>query len=156
MKLSGMFLILLAGLIAIAIGWMYQSQNKPLEIQSALEIPVDVDYYLEQFIYRVMNQSGSLDYVLRSPYLQHFKHEDISRIDAPTINIYRNHDWQIAAKTAEMLHQQNSLNLIDDVLMQRQDGAFMQIINADKAAFDLAENIYTLTNIRATYYHAKR
>ncbi len=184
MKLSSIVLVLGAGIAATAIGWIYQSQNKPDEIRSELEIPVDIDYYLSQVKYRAMAKSGALDYELRSPYLQHFKRDDISRVDTPAIDIYRsNQHWQVEAKTAEILHQQNILFLKGDVLMQRQGEEPMLLstkllrfesdndlvvgdkgvtitrknskIDADKAVFDLEKNVFLLTNTKAIYYHEK-
>ncbi len=184
MKLSGIILVLSAGIIAIAVGWIYQSQKKPAEARTELEIPVDIDYYLSKVTYRVMAKSGNLDYELRSPYLQHFKQEDISRIDLPEIDIFRNDQhWQVKAKTAEIRHQQNTLLLIDNVLMQRQGEEPLQLsakllrfesdnnlligdqgvtitgintqIDAENAVFDLDKNIYRMTNTRAIYNHEK-
>lgn len=184
MKLSSIILVLGAGVIAIAVGWIYQSQKKPIEIRADLEIPVDIDYYLSKVKYRVMAKSGKLDYELRSPFLQHFKQEDISRIDRPEIDIYRkDQHWQVEAKTAEMRHQQNTLYLIDNVLMQRQGEEPMQLstqllrfesdndlvigeqgvtitskntqIDADRAVFDLEKNVYSLTNTKAVYTNDK-
>lgn len=181
MKLSSIILVVSAGIIAIAVGWIYQSQTKPAETRTELEIPVDIDYYLSGVKYRVMAKSGELDYELRSPYLQHFKPGDISRIDTPEIDIFRkNQHWKIEAKTAEMLHQENTLYLIDKVLMQKQGEQPLQLttellrfesdsdrviaeqavqligkntqIDADKALFELGKNIYTLTNTKAVYY----
>lgn len=181
MKTSVTILVLGAGIIAVAIGWIYQTQYNADEPQSTLEIPLDIDYYLAQFTHQTMTESGTLNYELRSPYLQHFKRDDISQIDTPTIDIYRNNQhWKVSAKTAKMYHQENSLNLVDNVLMQRQSGQFMQLntqflrfeadnnlvtgeqgvtitrkhsrIDADKAIFDLEKNIYSLTRIKTVYY----
>lgn len=180
MKLSSIVLVVGAGIIAIAVGWIYQSQNKPVETRTELEIPVDIDYYLSGVKYRVMAKSGTLDYELRTPYLQHFKREDISRMDTPEIDIFRkNQHWQIEAKTAEIIHQENILYLIDNVVMQKQGQEPMQLstehlrfeankdlmiakqavqligkntrINADQAVFELDKNRYTLTNSIAVY-----
>ncbi len=184
MKLSSIVLVLGAGIIAIVIGWIYQSQNKPAENRTELEIPIDIDYYLSQLTYRAMAKSGALDYELRSPYLRHYRRDDISRIDTPEIDIYRNDQhWQVEANTAEILHQENILYLKDDVLMQRQSGDAMQLrtkllrfesdndliigeqgvtitgkntnIDADGAVFELDKNLYSLTNAKAVYYYEK-
>ncbi len=152
MKLSSIILVVAAGVIAIAVGWIYQSQNKSTDTRAKLEIPVDIDYYLSKVKYRVMAKSGDLDYELRSPYLQHFKREDISRMDKPEINIYRNgQQWQVEANTAEMKHKINTLELIENVRLKNMKSR----INADRALFDLNKNIYSLTNTRAVYTNEK-
>jgi len=184
MKISSVFLLITAIVIAVAAGWIYQSQSKISETRAELEIPVDIDYYLSKVNYRVMNEQGLLDYQLKTPYLQHYRGDDISKIDTPKIDIYRkNEHWQVSAQNAEMLHKINTLKLIDDVLMEKQSEEKMRLsaevmhfesdldritgernvrlisrnsqIDADKAVFDLDKNIYRLTNTRAFYNNEK-
>ena len=180
MKISSLFLLISAVVIAIAAGWIYQSQSKVSETRAEIEIPVDIDYFLSKVNYRVMNKEGVLDYHLKTPYLQHFRGDDISKIDMPEIDIFRRNDhWQMAAQTAEMHHKVNTLRLIDDVVMEKQgkevmlfSAEIMQFesdldlvtserrvrlvsknsqIDADKAVLDLDKNIYRFTNTRAIY-----
>lgn len=152
MRLSNVILVLIAGIIAIAVGWVYQSQDTIVEKRTELEIPVDIDYYLSKVKYRAMTESGELDYMLQSPYLQHFKQADISRLDKPKIDIYRNGlHWQAEANSAEMIHKLNSLHLIEDVRLTNQNSQ----IDADSAVFDLDRNIYSLTNTKTIFYNDK-
>ena len=180
MKISSLFLLISAVVIAIAAGWIYQSQSKVSETHAQIEIPVDIDYYLSEVQFRVMNEEGVLDYQLRTPYLQHFRGDDISKMDKPEIDIYRkNQHWQVVAQTAELHHRLNTLKLIDNVLMEKQGDDPMLFsaeimhfesdldlvtseqrvrlvsknsqIDADKAVFDLDKNIYRFTNTRAVY-----
>ena len=184
MKISSVFLLMSAIVIAVAAGWIYQSQSKVSETRVELEIPIDIDYYLSAVNYRVMNEQGLLDYRLKTPYLQHYRVDDISKIDTPVIDIFRkNQHWQVSAQSAEMLHKINTLKLVDDVLMEKQSEEKMLVraevmhfesdldqitgerdvrlinrnsqINADKAVFDLDKNIYRLTNTRAFYNNEK-
>ena len=184
MKLSSIVLVFAAGLVAIAVGWFYQSQTSTSATKPELQIPVDIDYFLSQVKFRVMAKSGKLDYELHSPYLQHFKREDISLLETPEMEIYRNQEhWQIKAKSAEMYHQQNTLNLIENVVMVKQGEDPIRLsaqrmqyesdldlvsfdqavelqsknthINAGRAIFDLNKNIYQLTNTKAVYSHEK-
>ncbi len=153
MKLSSIALVGMAGIIAIAAGWIYQSQTSISISKPELEIPVDIDYYLSEVAYRAMNKNGQLNYELKTPYLQHFKRDDISRMDKPEMAIYRdNEHWRVQASSAEMLHRQNTVKLIDQVLMEKKGGKPVKI-NADKAIFDLDNNIYLLTNTRTIYYN---
>ncbi len=153
MKLSGIVFVIMAGIVAIAAGWIYQSQTSTSISKPELDIPVDIDYYLSEVAYRAMDKNGQLNYELKTPYLQHFKHEDISRMDKPEMAIYRDDDlWQVQANSAEMLHQQNKVKLIDQVLMEKKGDKPVKI-NADKAVFDLDNNIYLLTNTRTIYYN---
>ncbi len=153
MKLSSIIMLIITGVFAIAAGWVYQSQTSSSVAKPELEIPVDIDYYLSKVTYKVMNDEGNLDYSLSSPYLRHFKREDISRLDTPLIDIYRNNEhWRVQAKSAELLHQQNTLNLISNVAMEK-TGNNPITIKADKAVFDMDKNVYLLTNTKSIYYH---
>ncbi|MDH5353649.1 MAG: LPS export ABC transporter periplasmic protein LptC [Gammaproteobacteria bacterium] len=150
MKISSIAIVLGAGLIAIAAGWVYQSQTTTSISKPELEIPVDIDYFLSRVKYRVMAKSGKLDYELSSPYLQHFKQQDISRLETPEIKVFRNQEpWQMLADRAELQHQENILEFVDNVRLQSKNTDIM----ADKAIFDLDENIYHLTNTKAIYYN---
>lgn len=150
MKVSSVAFVLAAGLIAIVVGWVYQSQTSTSVSKPELEIPIDIDYFLSQVEYRVMAKNGKLDYRLRSPYLEHFKREDISQLEAPEIEIYRNQQhWRVQADRAEMRHQENILQFIDNVRLQGDNTNIM----ADKAIFDLDENVYRLTNTKSIYYN---
>lgn len=150
MRFSSIVIVVAAGLIAIAVGWVYQSQTLTSVSKPELEIPVNIDYFLSQIKYRVMAKSGKLDYELRSPYLQHFKQQDISRLESPEIRIFRNQEpWQMQADSAELQHQENILEFVDNVRLQGKNTD----IRADKAIFDLDENIYRLTNTKAIYYN---
>jgi len=184
MKTSRLYLLIPAMVIAIAAGWIYQSKVGVKEPRTKLEIPVDIDYYLAEAKFRVMNQEGQLDYQMKTPYLQHIRGDDISEIDTPEIDIYRkNEHWQVTAQSARMMHKMNTLTLIDDVLMAKQGDKPMLFsaeimhfesdldlvtserkvrmvsdkssINADHAVFDLDKNIYRFTNTQAIYHNEK-
>ena len=176
-------LVFIAVLAAIAVGWVYQSRSKDTLGRPELEIPTDIDFFLSSMNYRVFNNSGNLDYQLQSPYLEHFIKDDISRIEAPRIQVYRDSgDWQIQASRGNILHRQEWLQLDTNVVMQRQGADAIQVrsesmlfkpdqdliasqgivtiesgnakISGSKAVFDLRNNVYSLKNTRAIYYHA--
>lgn len=180
MKPSIFIFVVFAGIAAIAVGWIYQSKIEPTISTRDLEIPLDIDYYLSDFNYRVMSKTGSLEYDLSSPYLEHYKVEDLSRIEAPLMNIYREQQWHVRARTGELLHRSDILNLKDDVVFERKgdnplkmETALMifdingdtvtgrngvkvtsgkSIIDANSAVFDLERNIYSLNETAAVYY----
>jgi LPS export ABC transporter protein LptC len=176
-------LIFIAVLGAIAVGWVYESRSKDTLVRPELEIPTDIDFFLSSMSYRVFNKSGNLDYQLQSPYLEHFIKDDISRIEAPIIHVYRDSgDWQVKASRGNILHRQEWLQLDKNVLMQRLGANAMQVrsesmlfkpdqdlmtsesivtiesdsakISGDNAVFDLRNEVYSLKNTRAVYYHA--
>lgn len=176
-------MVLITVLGAIAVGWVYESRSNNNLARAELEIPTDIDFFLSQLNYRVFNSSGDLDYQLQSPYLEHFIKNDISRIEQPIIQVYRDSgDWQVEALQGTILHRQEWVQLDNNVVMKKmgaesirvrsdsvlfkpdQDQVSMKTtviiesndarITGDQAIFDLRNEVYSLTNTRAIYYHA--
>ncbi len=183
MKALTSIMVFVVVLGAVAVGWIYQSRSKDILSGPELEIPTNIDFFLSQMNYRVFNESGDLDYQLHSPYLEHFIKDDISRIEQPMIRIYRdNSDWQVEASRGDILHQQEWLQLENNVVLQKLGGESIQFrsesmlfkpeqdllvseenviieydharISGDEAIFDLRNEVYSLKNTRAIYYHA--
>ena len=167
---------------AISVGWVYQSRSKLAMVSPELEIPTDIDYFLAELKYQIIDKSGSLDYQLNSPYLEHFPRDDISLIQQPIINVYRETgDWNLRAQKGELRHQQNILRLSDDVVVKRLGPNALQIsaesmlfeperdlitsdkrvviesenssISGDMAVFDLHNQVISMKNTRSVYNH---
>jgi lipopolysaccharide export system protein LptC len=167
---------------AITVGWVYQSRSKLATVSPELEIPTDIDYFLAELKYQIINKTGSLDYQLNSPYLEHFPRDDISLIRQPVIDVYRETgDWNIQAQKGELNHQQNLLLLSDDVVVKRLGANALQIsaesmlfepdrdlitsdkrvviesdnsrVSGDMAVFDLHNQVYSMKNTRSIYNH---
>ncbi len=182
MRFSVLVFIFIAVVGAIAVGWIYESRSKTTTVRPELEIPTDIDYFLAELKYRIFNQAGSLDYQLRSPYLEHFARDDISRVKQPVVDVYRpGGDWRLKASRGEIFHQKNRLQLNDNVVMQKFGPRPMQVrsqsmlfepdrnrlsseetvviesgnarISGNNAVFDLQNEIYLLKNTRSVYYH---
>ena len=176
-------MVIITVLGAIAVGWVYESRSKNNIARAELEIPTDIDFFLSQLNYRVFNKSGNLDYQLQSPYLEHFIKDDISRIEQLMMRIYRESgNWLLKALRGNILHQQEWVQLDKDVVMQKMGAESIQVlsdsiifkpdqdlvsskstviieterakITGDQAIFDLRNEIYSLKNTRAIYYHA--
>ena len=178
-KRPAIIAVAVAALAAIAVGWFYESRTAVSH--PILEIPSDIDYFLSDFQYKSMNADGDLDFEMQSPYLEHLTVANISLIDNPTMQIYREaDDWQIESLSGRLFHEQNSLQLEENVMMQREGNNPLQvrselmlfeldldlistskpiqiesniaIINGSEAIFDLKKKIYKLKNTKAIYY----
>jgi LPS export ABC transporter protein LptC len=172
--------LILTGILAVVSGWFYETQSEKSIGQADQDFPVEIDYFLKNLSIRVTNQSGSLDYVLNSPYLEHLNVEDISRIQNPDVSVYRNEDnWQVSAENGELFHQINWLQLQNNARLQRLGGDLFQVtsnsllfepdkdlvaanealimktkgaeIHAEQAVFDLNRKIYRLQKTKAVY-----
>lgn len=180
MKAPVFAVIAVATIAAIAMGWFYEP--KTTVSRPELEIPTDIDYFLSELQYKSMNDQGNLDFEMQSPYLEHLTVTNISLIDEPTMQIYRDaNDWQIESLTGQLFHEQNSLQLEKNVVMQREGSNPLQvrsevmlfqpdldlisasktvqiksdtaIIHGSEAIFDLKNKVYKLKNTRAIYHH---
>jgi|TARA_B110000971_G_scaffold201193_1_gene219856 lipopolysaccharide export system protein LptC len=172
--------IAVATIAAVTIGWFYEP--KITVSRSDLEIPTNIDYFLAELQYKSMNEQGNLDFEMQSPYLEHLIASNISLIDQPTIQIYRNlNDWQIESLTGKLFHQQNSLQLAKNVVMHRMGKNPLHVrtevilfqpdlglistseaieiksdtavIHGSAATFDLKNRVYSLKNTKAIYRH---
>ena len=131
--------------------------------------------------YRAMTSEGKVDFIFDSPRLEHFPRQDVSRIETPALQVFQDSElWLIDALHGEFAHRNNRLQLRDQVLVQKDGPEQLELhaevldfepdrdlvssdrrvlmlkrnarIEGDSAVFDLAGNIYRLTNARAVYH----
>ena len=182
MKSRILIFVIVLGVGAVAVGWIYESRLRSKIKIAELIIPDNIDYFLTDLNYRAMNDSGNLDYEFSSLRLEHYPRNDVSLIETPLLQIYREPDrWQVKALQAEFLHQENLLRLTQQVVMRKTGTEPVEMltesirfepdkdlvsseasvlllskqtrIEADRAVFDLAGKVYRLTNARTIYYH---
>ena len=182
MKSRVLIFIIILGIGAVAVGWVYESRIRTRVETAELVIPDNIDYFLTDLKYRAMNESGNLDYEFSSRRLEHYPRNDVSFIETPSLQIYRDSDrWQVTAKRGEFQHRDNLLRLRDQVVMQKSGPDPIEMltesirfepdrnlvssearvlmlgeqsrIEAERAVFDLDARVYWLTNTRAIYYH---
>ena len=166
---------------AVSIGWFFETRPSRLQL-SPLQVPDNIDYYLANFSYRALDENGSPHYELQSPYLEHFIREDISQIQQPFI-IYQAdpHQWRVSAEQGSLSHQQERLQLNQQVDLQRVSSqqplqlttevmiletrsdqielpealtitTDTMILHADRASLDIHKNYYQFNQVRATYH----
>ena len=180
MKSRWLVFLLIFGFAASILGWVYESRVRPRVEPAPLAFPDNIDYFLTDFTYRAMNEDGAPDYAFDSPRLEHYPLNDISQIELPSLQIYRDDNrWQIDAKRGEYDHPVNTLRLTRQVVMRKLGKGPLELltdsvrfepdrdlvaidspvvmlrganrIEADRAEFDLAEGIYRFSRARATY-----
>ena len=134
--------IVIAGVLAIFIGWFYQLQVKEREIPVVdLEIPDNIDYYFTGMSYRVMKPSGETDYVFTSPRLEHQVRGDVSVIETPEVTIYGDKStWQVNAGLGQLFHQTDELQLQHQVVMQKQGDDPLRL-ESSEAVFKAEDDI---------------
>jgi LPS export ABC transporter protein LptC len=181
MKSRLLLLVIFFGFGAIAIGWVYESNLSPPQESTSLVFPNDIDSFLTNMRYRELNADGELEFEFYSPRMEHYPLGDISSIEVPSMQIATaSGPWQVDAIFGEFLHQDNQLNLRQQVVMLKQGDAPMQVytesisfepdrelvraespilmlnrqarIQAQSAEFDFATEIYRFDQTRAVYH----
>lgn len=181
MKSRLLIFVTIFGLAAIAVGWVYESNLSPKRQQAQSLIPDDIDYFMTNMRYRALNREGELDFQLYSPRLEHYPHNDVSNIEAPSMQVYTQSDpWHIDSIIGEIDHGDETMRLRQDVVMQKAGARPMQIytdnilfepnrdlitaesdilmlnprtrIEAEHAEFNLADKVYKFKKTRAVYH----
>lgn len=181
MKSRLLLLVIFLGFAAIAIGWVYESNLSAPPQNTSLEFPNHIDSFLTNMRYRELNAAGELQFEFYTPRLEHYPLGDISNIEAPSMQIAAaSGPWQVDSISGEFLHQENRLNLRQQVVMLKQGDAPMQIytesisfepdrelvradspilmlgrqarIQAQSAEFDFAAEIYRFEQTRSVYH----
>ena len=180
MKSRSLIIVLVLGLVAIAVGWVYESRIGDAIGTAELEIPDNIDYFLTGLRYRSMNDDGQTDFEFTSPRLEHRPITDVSHIETPSLQIFRERArWQIDSQRAAYEHRSNLLHLEQQVVMQKLGDQPLRLlaervsfypdadrvtadagivllsggsrIEAEGAEFDLSTNVYSLERARAVY-----
>jgi LPS export ABC transporter protein LptC len=180
MKLRLLVLVIILGIAATVLGWVYESRLRPQDEKAELIFPNNIDYFLTNLHYRAMNTEGTLDFEFNSPRLEHYPGTDVSNIDVPSIQIYRQADhWLVDALNGEFQHQNNLLRLRNQVVIQKLGDNPLQMytesirfepdlnlvtseakvlmrsnqaqIEAEQAIFDLAKKVYRFSRTHSVY-----
>ena len=183
MKFRVLILIAVLGVAAVVAGWIYESRLRPPAVAQELEVPDNIDYFLVNLNYRAIDEDGRLEYEFRSPRLEHFRRDDVSRIEVPSVDIYGDGgDWRVDALEGELRHTENLLRLSRDVVMQRAGPRPLQVlterirfepdkdlvsseadivmlgnqgrIEAERGEFDLAAGVYRFKNSKTVLDNA--
>lgn len=183
MKFRLLILIAVFGVAAVVAGWVYESRLRPPAVAQELEVPDNIDYFLVDLNYRAIDETGRLEYEFRSPRLEHYRRDDVSRIEVPSVDIFGDRgDWRVDALEGELRHAENLLRLSRQVVMMRTGPQPLQVlterirfepdrnlvsseaaivmlgnqgrIEAERGVFDLASGIYRFSNSKTVFDNA--
>lgn len=183
MKFRVLILIAVLGVGAVVAGWIYESRLRAPSVAQQLEVPDNIDYFLVNLNYRSIDAGGRLEYEFRSPRLEHYQRDNISRIEVPSVDIYGDGgDWRVDALEGELRHAENLLRLSREVVMKRAGERPMEVlterlrfepdrdlvsseaeivmlgdqgrIEAEGGEFDLAAGVYRFNKSRTVFNDA--
>ena len=182
MKSRLFIFVVILGFGAIAVGWVYERSLRTPEERAELSFPRGIDYFMTNMNYRLLKADGRLDFQFHTPRLEHYPHNDTSRLEQPAIRIETDTvPWLIDSRAGEYRHADNLLHLTREVVMQRHGKAPIQVFSesvrieparelvisdseitlvnpqtrlvADQAEFDLAAQVYRFKRARTVYTH---
>ncbi len=121
MKVRLLFLTLLLIGSALIAGWFFNLQPLQETNQQALQIPDNIDYYLDQVDYRAMNDQGKPHYRMQAKRLEHYIREDVSQIEQPRFQLNgAASNWKVQSNKATLQHRQQRFELQRQVVLKRQ------------------------------------
>jgi lipopolysaccharide export system protein LptC len=78
------------------------------------------DAYMLNASYLRTNEQGRQNFVLFSPLITHFKHQDTAFFQKPRIFIFKDDEkWQVTSKTGKSIHGAATVYLQDDVKIRQ-------------------------------------
>ncbi len=129
---------------ALVLGWLVD-QREGEQVESDLEIPNNIDYYLAEVKMRTFDTEGTLNYRLHAPYLEHFVREDVSQIRQPVIDYLGGATpWEISAASARLQHQDETIELEQAVKVIRKDPGQPFELASSRMLFDPNREIATI------------
>ena len=184
MNIRVMISVIFFGVVAIALGWVYESQIKSKVASVEWVIPNNIDYFLTHLDYRVSNAEGNLDYEFSSPRLEHRPRTDVSHIVTPSLQIYRvSEQWRVNSEQGQFQHRNNILMLQQNVVLQKLGDDPLRLttetiqfepdrdlvtmpdkvlilsnnarIEAEQATFNLTSKVYLFQKARTVYSNDK-
>ncbi len=145
-------LVTLSVFIAIAIiAWWSTSgdDSDTQQAQQSADKPY-IEIYMNMFEITAMDESGSPTYILNGEHLKKYNNTDDTEITLPVLNLIKNVNkqkhgqWRISANRALVNDKKETIQLLDNVVMQQQ--------NIDPAVTIRTKNllIHTKTQIAQT------
>lgn len=81
-----------------------------------------VEIFMNEFEMTSMDENGAPDYLLNGVHLQRYNDSDNTEIRQPVLQLLRkDRQWKVSAEKAIFNHSNDTLQLIDNVIMQQQN-----------------------------------
>ncbi len=108
---------------------------------------VYAEVFMNQFEMTAMNKNGSPDYILNGSHLQRYSDSDNTEIKQPVFQLLQeNRQWKVSANKALINDKNETIQLIDNVVMQQQ--------NVEPAITIRAQNLLINTSTQITQTQA--
>ena len=110
--------LLLFLVISILVWWSITSDFG--EQQDLFDRDADyVEVFMNDFELTRMDELGQPRYTLQGDHLEKYKQKDITQITEPVLHILQENQWRLSANTALLDDTNETVEFIDDVVMQQ-------------------------------------
>lgn len=103
----------------VAVGFASLNTSESVKPKPILEIPNNIDYYLKNTQQKNFKTDGSIDFMLTSDLLEHYKKEDKSLMLNPDITLERENTWQINAQKGNFYHPEEVIEFKHNVILDK-------------------------------------
>lgn len=81
-----------------------------------------IEIFMNEFEMTAMDKNGHPDYILNGSHLQRYSNSDDTEIEQPVLQLLRNdNQWKVSAEKAYLNHKNETLRLVNNVIMQQQN-----------------------------------
>lgn len=138
--------------IAIIVWWSAtedHGDSDPLHVDKDARY---VEIFMEDFEITAMDDSGHPGYILNGTHLQKLNQSDDTEITAPVLRLLQqNNKWKVTAEKAVLNEKKNSIDLIDDVVMQQQNNEPVVTIRTQKLRINTKkQTAFTRARVKIT------
>lgn len=113
----GIFLVL-----AIIVLWNITTDYNTGDQLRQVKSKQYVEVFMNQFEMTAMDKNGMPEYILNGEYLQRKNNSDDTEIRQPILHfLRRNSEWKVSAEKAILNNRKETLQLINNVVMQQQN-----------------------------------
>ncbi len=150
------FRLVAASVIAVAGWWILdEGEPDPRPDTELLERERRPDYFIEQFVLDVTDESGVATYRLRSPRMTHFMDDDLWLLETPWLTLFTEtgEPWHLRAERGRAWDNVTQAHLEGEVTLRRAAGPDNLEANVDTSeVYARPAEHYAETDRFAVYY----
>jgi len=108
--------------LAIIVWWSITTDYSTTDQLQQAKNQQYIEVFMDQFEMTAMDENGKPDYILNGMHLQRFNGSDNAEIKQPVLQLLRkNRQWKVSADKAIINDSNETLKLINNVVMQQQN-----------------------------------
>lgn len=128
--------------LAIIVWWSITTDYSTTDALQQTKSKRYVEIFMNQFDITAMDENGKPDYILNGSRLQRFKGSKNTEIKQPVLQLLgENRQWKVSADKAIINDRNETLRLIDNVVMQQQNIEPAVIIRTHKLLINSSTQI---------------